>query len=317
MVNIMKKYFHLILFLVLAAALLANYYIGQEKISIDEEKIAIPETNFSAIDSRGKEIHLEKKPTRIISLAPGNTEILFSLGLDEEIIGVTDYCDWPEKAKTKEKIGGFATPNIEKIVSLGPDIVLATGGVQEKAVLALEELGIKAFVLEAETIDDLLARIKDVGKLLGKSEEAENLVNSLKKRIEAAKNKIGKIPEAQRPKVFIEVWSDPLMTTGKESFVHNVVELAGGKNIFEIKGKFQTINAEAVIEANPEVILVSIHGETNIDELYKRPGWQMIKAVKQKRVYQVNPDAISRPGPRLVDALEEVAKILYPDLFLQ
>ncbi len=310
----MKKYLWLVVFLVLITALLANY-IGQKERVGEQEKIITPETNFSAIDFRGKQISLNKKPTKIVSLAPGNTEILFSLGLDEEIIGVTDYCDWPEKAKTKEKIGGFSTPNIEKIVSLSPDIVLAVGGVQKKTVLTLEELGIKVFVIEAETINDLLARIKDVGKLLGKSEQAEDLVNSLKKRIEAVKNKIGKIPEAQRPRVFIEIWSDPLMTAGTDSFVHNIAELAGGENAIKIKGEFPIINAEAVIEVNPDVILLSAHGKTNVDEIYKRQGWQTIKAIKQKRVEQVNPDAISRPGPRLVDALEEVAKILYPDLF--
>lgn len=312
----MKKYPYLIFFLVLVTALLANYIVQKERVG-DQEKIATPETNFSAIDSRGKEISLSKKPTKIISLAPGNTEILFSLGLDEEIIGVTNYCDWPEKAKTKEKIGGFSTPNIEKVIALDPDIVLATGGVQEKAVATLEELGLKIFVIDAKTVEDLLNQIKKVGKLLGKSEQAEDLVNSLEKRIKAVQNKIGDIPETQKPKVFIEVWHDPLMTAGMDTFVHNVVELAGGKNIIEIKGGFQTINAEAVIEANPEVILLSIHGETNIDELYKRPGWQTIEAVKNKRIYQVNPDSISRPGPRLVDAIEEVAKMLYPDLFLQ
>lgn len=308
----MKKYFWLVIFLVLTTALLANY-IGQKEKTLNQEKTTVTKSNFSAIDSRGKEINLNKKPTKIISLAPGNTEILFGLGLDEEIIGVTDYCDFPEKAKTKEKIGGFSTPNIEKIVSLNPDIVLATGGVQEKSVATLEELGIKVFVIEAKTIDNLLDRIKDVGKLLGKSEEAENLVNYLEKRIEAVKNKIGDIPETQKPKVFIEIWSDPLMTTGVDTFIHNVVELAGGKNIFDLKGGFQAINVETVIEVNPDVILLSVHGETNIEELSNRPGWQTIKAIKNKRVYPVNPDAISRPGPRLVDALEEVAKILYPE----
>lgn len=310
----MKKLPWLVAFLVLTAALLVNY-IGQKEKVTDQEKTAIQETNFSAIDSRGKEIVLEKKPQRIVSLAPGDTEILFALGLDEEIVGVTDYCDWPEKAKEKEKIGGFSTPNIEKVVALNPDIVFGAGGVGEKAALALEKLGIKVFVIDVKTIDELLAKIKDTGKLLGKTNEAENLVDSLSKRIEVIKDKVGSLSENQRPKVYVEIWSDPLMTAGTDTFIHNIVELSGGKDAIEIKGEFPTINAEAVIGANPDVILLPVHGKTDVDEIYNRPGWQAIEAIKNKRVYQVNPDTNVRPGPRLIDALEEAAKILHPDLF--
>jgi len=268
--------------------------------------------------SSGQVIPSEQKPQRIISLAPSNTEILFALGLDEEIVGITDYCDYPpEKIAQKEKIGGFATPNFEKIVSLNPDIVFATSGVQKQAVERLEELGVKIYILEAETMENLLIEIKNIGKLTGKSQQAQELIDALEKKIEAVKEKVSNIPEDQKPKVFLEIWHDPLWTVPRRTLIYQVVELAGGKHAISIEGDWNqvtTIDPESVIDANPDVILLAFEG-SDPTSVYELAGWNAVSAVKNKRVFQIDPDIISRPGPRIIDALEQIAKILYPDLF--
>ena len=268
--------------------------------------------------SPGQVIFREQKPQRIISLAPSNTEILFALGLDEEIVGITDYCDYPpEKIAQKEKIGGFATPNFEKIVSLNPDIVFATSGVQKQAIERLEELGVKIYVLEAETMENLLIEIKNIGKLTGKSQQAQRLINALEKKIEAVKEKVSNISEDQRPKVFLEIWHDPLWTAPKKTLIYQAVELAGGKHAITIEGDWNqvtTVDPESVIDANPDVILLAFEG-SDPTSVYELAGWSAVSAVKNKRVFPIDPDIISRPGPRIIDALEQIAKILYPDLF--
>ncbi len=270
------------------------------------------------LKQNGKEIVFEKRPQRIISLAPSNTEILFALGLDKEIVGITDYCNYPsEKVAQKEKIGGFATPNLEKIISLNPDVIFTTSGVQKQAVARLEELGVKVYVVEGESVENLLSEIKNIGKLTGKSQEAQTLVDSLKKRIEAVEEKVNNLSKDQKPKVFLEIWFDPLWTAPKRTLIYQVVELAGGQHAVTIEGDWNqvtTVDPESIIDANPDVILLSFEG--NDPELvYKLPGWSAVSAIKNKRVFTIDPDTISRPGPRIIDALEQIAKILHPDLF--
>jgi len=295
----MKKFFWLTIYLVLII-FIAGYVIW----------------NMQGSGEQG--IFSEQKPQRIISLAPSNTEILFALGLDEEIVGITDYCDYPpEKIAQKEKIGGFATPNFEKIVSLNPDIVFATSGVQKQAIERLEELGVKIYILEAETMENLLIEIKNIGKLTGKSQQAQELIAAMEKRIKAVKEKLSNIPEDQKPKVFLEIWHDPLWTAPKKTLIYQVIELAGGKHAITIEGDWNqvtTVDPESVIDANPDVILLAFENSDPIS-VYELAGWSAVSAVKNKRVFQIDPDIISRPGPRIIDALEQIAKILYTDLF--
>ena len=295
----MKKFFWLTIYLVLII-FIAGYVIW----------------NMQGSGEQG--IFSEQKPQRIISLAPSNTEILFALGLDEEIVGITDYCDYPpEKIAQKEKIGGFATPNFEKIVSLNPDIVFATSGVQKQAIERLEELGVKIYILEAETMENLLIEIENIGKLTGKSQQAQELIAAMEKRIKAVKEKLSNIPEDQKPKVFLEIWHDPLWTAPKKTLIYQVIELAGGKHAITIEGDWNqvtTVDPESVIDANPDVILLAFEN-SDPTSVYELAGWSAVSAVKNKRVFQIDPDIISRPGPRIIDALEQIAKILYPDLF--
>ncbi len=312
----MKKFFLfticLILFFLEGCVLWNNQRSQRQELQIS------PQIIFSAIDSRDKEIVLNQRPQRIISLAPSNTEILFALGLDKEIVGITDYCDYPpEKVSQKEKIGGFSTPNIEKIVSLKPDIVFGTNGVQKQAIERLEGLGINIYLLEAETPENLLAEIENLGKLTGKSQKAQNLIGDLEKRINAIKTKVGNLSDDQKPKVFLEIWNDPLWTAPNKTLIYQLVELAGGRNALTIEGDWDqvtTVDPEAVISANPDVILLAFEG-SDPKFVYELPGWGNVSAVKNKKVFQIDADIISRPSPRIIDALEQIAKILHPELF--
>lgn len=313
----MKKFFWLAICAILII-FTVGFIVWRTQKNPKQETYISERVNFSAVDSRGKEIVLEEEPRRIISLAPSNTEILFALGSDEEIVGITDYCDYPpEKVAQEEKIGGFATPNLEKIISLNPDIVFAASGVQKQAVEKLEELGVKVYVSEAETVEDLLNEIKNFGKITGRSQEAQDLIAVLDKRVKVIQEKTSNLPDNQRPKVFLEVWYDPLWTAPTRTLIYQIIELAGGRNAVSIEGDWNqvtTVDPESVIDANPDVILLAFEG-SDPAVVYGLAGWGAVSAVSNRKVFPINPDIISRSSPRMIDALEQIAKILHPDLF--
>jgi len=252
---------------------------------------------------------------RIVSLAPSTTEILFALGAGEEVVGVSSFCNYPQEASRKEKVGTFSQPNIEKILSLKPDIIFCTGLEQEPVVRGLKELNLKVCVSDPSNMEGLFSSILDMGKLISKEKEAEELINKMKRGIAEITSKSKLIPEQSRPKVFIEIWNEPLMTTGKGSFIDELVTLAGGKNIaYDTHRPFCYFSAEQVIKRNPDcIILTYMTSEIPTQAVGKRLGWQKISAVKNKRIYNdINPDLLLRPGPRLVEGLKELHKRFYP-----
>ena len=181
-------------------------------------------------DQIGREVAIEKLPERIVSLAPSNTEILYALGLEEKIVGVTDYCDYPEAAKNKEKIGGFSEPNIEKIVSVKPDLVVATN-MHQKSVEELEKLNIPSVVLDPKDFDEMFASIEIIGKATGQQDEALTLIKNLKARMENVEDVVAKVKLDKRPKVYYEIWPSPITTSGPGTFVDDIIQRAGGENI--------------------------------------------------------------------------------------
>jgi len=268
-------------------------------------------------DSMGRDVTIEKEPLRIVSLSPSNTEIIFALGLGDRVVGVTDYCDYPEEAKSKEKIGGFSNPSIEKIISLNPDLVLATT-MHEKPVKKLEEMKIPVIVLEPKNIDEMLDSLILVGKATGKEDNAKALVESLKNRINSVKEKVASIPDDKKPKVFYELWPSPITTVGPGTFVNDLIVQAGGKNIAGDADKpYPVYSQEIIVEKNPDIIIFSHHGTSgqSKEDIMKRPGWESIKAIKNNKVFYVDENIIQRPTPRLVDGLEEFAKIIHPEIF--
>jgi iron complex transport system substrate-binding protein len=281
----------------------------------DNDKEQSQEFPKTIVDDMGREVVINKQPQRIVSLAPSNTEILFALELTDQIVGVTEYCNYPEEALTKTKVGSFSEPNIEKIVELEPDLVFATS-MHKKTVEQLEKLDISVFVVNPSNISEIINSIKKVGDATGRSEAAGQLTADMQSRIEAVKEKTEKLKEEDKPLVYYELWDDPVMSAGPGSFVDSLITLAGGINLAgDAEGKYPKLSEEVVIERNPDIIIHQYdHGSNKIENIADRPGWQNITAIKQGKIYGIDPDIVNRPGPRIVDALEKFFEYIHPEL---
>lgn len=286
---------------------------------------AKPEEGLSAfpivvVDDLGRQVTVQRLPQRIISLAPSNTEILFALGLGDKIVGTTDYCDYPEAAKAKPRVAGYSNPNIEKLMSLEPDLIVAES-IHERMVLpALEKLGLTVIVTSATSLDTILHDIELIGQVTGKSTTAARLTENMRKRIAVVTEKTHNIPAEQRLRVLYVCWHSPIWTMGSDTFIDDLIWEAGGINVFanDFK-KSRAVSLEAVIAKDPQVIIVSGMGTTGdliYDSIIKEARLSDISAIVNNRVYKISDaNLIERPGPRIVDGLEEVAKYLHPEIF--
>lgn len=315
----LKKLLPLFISMVTAALLMASGCAQlQDGRSVGGEQNQKQQRQFEILleDDLGRQVRLFKAPQRIISLAPGITEILFALGLSDRIVGVTEYCNYPAEALEKPKAGSFSEPNIEQIVALQPDLVVAVR-LQEEMLSRLEELSVPLLVLEPTSVNDVYRSIELLGLAAGVEENARLLALEIKARIEETAEKFSRLPETERVRVYYEVYADPLMSIGSNSVIHELVEAAGGKNIFgDIREPYPMVSAEAVIDRDPEVIVYpNYHGTEGFlaNEIKSRPGWGVISAVEKERIFGVDPDIISRPGPRIADAVEELAGYFYPE----
>lgn len=253
-------------------------------------------------------------PRRIVSLAPSVTEMLFAVGAGDQVVGVTRFCDHPPPARRLPKVGGITplTIDLESIVRLRPELVLSSGDGQEPVLAGLARLGIPGRVLPAASLAEVLDRLEEVGRLTGHADRARRLRGELERRVERVRRSVARRSSASRPRVFFMLWDRPLTTTGR-SFVSELIELAGGDNVFgDLSLAFPEVSEEAVIARDPQVILVPDHDRLDFEALRRRPGWELISAVRSGRIHRIPGDAISRPGPRLVDALEVLARLLAP-----
>lgn len=247
----------------------------------------------------------EPDDLRIISLSPGTTEIVFALGRGDKMVGVTTYCNYPPAALEVEKVGDALNPSVEHIVSLRPTLVL---GVVDQAAVAerLTPLGINVHLMNATSLDGVMDEMTTIALLTGAGDEGERIVADMRGRIAAVRERATTLDESAWPTVFVEVWDEPLMSAGPGTFTHDVVISAGGRPALNLTMPWPNVDTEAVIVAKPQVVLLT-HANRTIEHLRARPGWNAIPAVKDERVFLIDPDSISRPGPRIVDALEEVA----------
>jgi iron complex transport system substrate-binding protein len=259
-------------------------------------------------------------PERIVSLAPSNTEILFAVGAGDQVVGVTQYCNYPVEAQSREQIGGFSaqTISVEKIVALEPDLVVAAGAIHQPVIEALEALNIPVLVVNPNTLEQVYTSIELVGRLTGHDGQAAQVVEEMKGRVAFVSERLASLSEEQRLRVYWEVFDEPRMTAGPTTFNGQLIELAGGVNIFaDVAEDYPQINDEEVIKRNPAVIMgADTMGEKLTTELVaQRPGWDQIDAVRNGRIYLFNGDMVARAGPRLALVLEEMAKAMYPELF--
>ena len=260
------------------------------------------------IDDIGRTVNISSNPQRIISLAPNITEILFYLNLDNKVVAVTDFCNYPEGAKKKPSVGLLLSPDIEKIVSLKPDLVFATAeGNREDIVSNLQRFNINVYVLNPHSMEDILGEILHIGNITGQDGTVSDKVKNLANRIDAVKKKVA---GSRRVRVLYLVSHEPMISVGPGSFIHDIIEIAGGKNIFsQSLIRYPQVNMEEILSKDPEVIIASPDVAESIRLWEKR--WGDISAVRNKRVYSIETDVISRPGPRIVDGLEEIFKFIH------
>ncbi len=252
---------------------------------------------------------------RIISLTPATTEILFALGLDEEIVGVTVFCNYPVKATLKEKVGSFSSPDIEKILYLKPDIIFATGMEQAPQVSRLRKLGLKVCISDPANLEGLFGSISEIGSLTHREKEADKLISGMRARIEAVRSRASRVSPDKRLRVFLEIWQDPMISVGKKSFVNELIALSGGVNISgDLPKAYSYFSPEQVIRRDPQCIIIGHRvDDAELEAVKRRFGWDRVSAVTTGRIYaDINPDIILRPGPRLAEGLESIQERLYP-----
>ncbi|MFH1906713.1 MAG: cobalamin-binding protein [Chloroflexota bacterium] len=275
---------------------------------------------FTLTDGLGRQVTLNGFAQRVVSLTPATTEILFAVGAASQVVGRDMFSDYPEEAKAIADIGGsMGEYNLEAILVLQPDLVLAGGINPPELVASLEELGLTVYFLpNPATLEELYANLETVGSLTGHEAEAAALVGSLQVRVAAVDEKI--MPLSYAPTVYYELdATNPTKpyTAGPGTFVDLLIARAGGINIGSaLSGQWAEISLEELVVQNPAIIILgdSAYGETP-EKVSARPGWEALSAVQNGRIFPFDDNLVSRPGPRLVDGLEALAKLLHPDLF--
>lgn len=267
-------------------------------------------------DEVGRQLELPRPPQRIISLAPSITEILFALQLEDKIVGVSNFCQFPPAARTKEKIGDYAHPSLEKIVALKPDLVIGLAEGELRSLIGrLTELKVPVYISNPGNVAEIIYSIRRISKLTGAMEKGLEIAAEIEKKVKQIQEKVAGLPQ---PRVLHLLNFDPLISAGKGTFIHDLIRLAGGRNLAEsAAGKYPRLSLEEVLAMDPEVILLA--SMKSADPLLEQrqwwKKWKTISAVRQGRVYVLESDLIHRPSPRIVIGLEEVARALHPEAF--
>jgi iron complex transport system substrate-binding protein len=266
---------------------------------------------ITVTDSSGATVTLERPATRIVSLAPANTEIAFAIGAGAKMVAGTSYDDYPAAAKSLPKIGDFRSPNVEKIASFQPDLVLAAGGIQASLRSKLEKLGMQVYVVDPKTYDGVMTDLTNLGQLTGSTEQAQQVADTMQK----AKDDVqAQVASASRPTTFVEIYSKPLMTAGGGTFIDDMITLAGGSNLGATAGSgFPTFSTEVLFKDDPAVYIADSGSMSKPGDITKRSGFADLTAVKDGHVYVIDDNLIARPGPRLAQGLQELVKMIHPE----
>lgn len=264
------------------------------------------------VDALGRKIYLAQAPVRIVSLAPSLTETLYAIGAGERVVGVTPFCDFPPEAARKPKVG-YIRPNLESILALRPDLVVAPVEFLRADLLTrLEQLKIATFIVQAKTVEDIFAQVQTLGRMLKLSGAADRVATDLRRRVADLKQQTDHV---SRPRLLYVLNTDPLITVGPGSFIHHLIELAGGTNVAaDAKAPYPRLSMEAVLKEDPELILFPVGEAEGIPETEQQRWrrWDSLSAVKDGRFHQVDANLLNRPGPRIVEGLEMLVRILHP-----
>lgn len=267
-------------------------------------------------DELGWKVKIPSHPRRIISLAPSITEILFILDLDEEIAGVTDFCDYPVGVSKKRRIGGFINPSIERILFLEPELVIATrDGNRWETIQRLRDLGLSVYVIDPKSFDGVMKTTQNIGEVVERRNESRRVVETMRKRKEEI---LALTRSLSRPKVFFQVGYAPMTTVGRETLADDLIRLAGGRSISENEGmSYPIYSIETILLKAPEIIIMSsMDSKKDYLNLVKR--WQDFKdlpAVRRKAIYVIDSNLVDRPTPRIVEGLDAMSRMIHPDAF--
>ncbi|MCM3566954.1 ABC transporter substrate-binding protein [Neobacillus mesonae] len=319
----MKKLYSLIFVFILITGVLAGCGEKQDQSKQENktntnktEQAAFPVTVKDALDN---DVVIDKKPEKIVSLMPSNTEIAYALGLGDEVVGVSDFDNYPEDVTKKEKIGGQEI-NLEKIISLKPNLVLAhasTAHNSEAGLKQLEDAGIKVLIVnDAQNFEQVYNSILMIGKATGEDKKAEEIVNGMKDKLASIKEKAATIKE--KKKVLVEVSPAPeIYSPGKNTFMNEMLKTINAENIAGDLEGWAKIDQEAMIKRNPDVILTTYgyYVKNPAEQVLSRKGWENVNAIKNKQVTDVDSDRVTRSGPRIIEGVEDLAKAIYPEVF--
>lgn len=267
------------------------------------------------VDDAGRKVYFAKAPVRVVSLAPSITEILFAIGSSEQIVGVTESCDYPEEAKRKPKVG-YTSPNLESILVLRPDLVMAPRAFLRADLLGkLEHLKVPTFIVDPQSFEDIPIRIQTIGRILDRSASADALAMAMRDRLTWVRSKTESLA---RVRVLYVLNSEPLITVGPGSFIHQALGFAGGSNVAgNTVVPYPHLNMESVLKEDPEIIVFPV-GKAEGIPLGEQDAWQRwttLSAIKHGRIRQISSDLLNRPGPRIIEGLERLARIIHPEAF--
>jgi iron complex transport system substrate-binding protein len=296
--------------IVICAVLLATLGAGCTQLSSNQ---TTQSGGITVTDDAGRTVTIAQTPNRIVSLAPSITEDLFALGLGDKVVGDTTYDNYPPAAVNITKVGGFSTPNIEKIVSLKPDIVFASSLNNDTLLSTLSSYGIPTVVLDPHSLTGILNDLSLIGNVTASIGNSSALVANLTQRLNKSTATSTATSNATQTRVLYLVWNDPIMSAGADTFEGDIIARAGGINVAKLANVngYGTMSKESVVALNPSIIIAnSAMNSTVIEQIKSDPALTTVDAIKNAKVFVLNSDVISRPGPRAFDAMDQIIKII-------
>jgi iron complex transport system substrate-binding protein len=277
---------------------------------------AAPAGAATLTDMLGRPVAVPDRPLRLVSLAPSLTEAAFALGRGDWLVGVSDLCNYPEAAREKPRVGGIGAPDLERIVLLRPDLVLITAEANSRQlVLQFDRLGIRTFAVTPSSFPGILEAIARLGRVTQAEERGAALAAAIRRRVDAVERRLAAQP---RPGAVVLIWTDPLIAAGPSTFLHDLIGLAGGRNLARGQAPYPRLGWEDMLAAAPEVIVVAAHRGEGGDDAAQAlrqawRAWRAVPAVRAGRIVSVSADLILRPGPRVAEAVEVLARALHAE----
>ncbi len=308
--------------LLLIALLLALYLFiigcSPQKTNLSHAQSRVSGFPTVVTDAQGVTVTIPARPSRIVSVAPAVTEILFALGAGDRVVAVTDQCNYPPEADRLPSVGGYWTPSAERVLGARPDLVLGSRGNPPDFITSLRKSSVPVVTVDPQTFDDIFATIRQLAQIIGDPQAGEDLVASMQARLKEIADRIRDIPEADRPTAFLVIQVTPIWTTGSGTFQADAIRAAGARNIAANLKGFSAFSTESLTADDPDFILLSTMAgdpERMKREILASTSFRQLTAVKNNRLVVLEADPLMRAGPRIVDAVEAMAKAFYPDRF--